>query len=34
VAKSISQVKLAVEANLVESLKLGLRKMQELEEGV
>ena len=33
VAKSIYQVKLAVESNLVESLKLGLRKMQELEEG-
>ncbi len=33
VAKSIHQVKLAVEANLVESLKLELTKIQELEGG-
>jgi fatty acid/phospholipid biosynthesis enzyme len=34
VAKSIRQVKLAVEANLVESLKLELTKVQELGGGV
>ena len=34
VAKSIRQVKLAVEANLVESLKLELTKIQELGGGV